>query len=431
MKRYGEIKNETIKMVVIADDFTGALDTGIQFAKSGAKTVTLTNADTWTQNLFHTRCDVLVIDSETRHLDKKEAYRIVYEIVSKCAETKIPYIYKKTDSALRGNIGAELNAALRASGAGFLPFVPAFPQMGRYTVGGIHYSNGIPITDTPLGRDPFDPVKSSRVADLFSEEKVLVQDNVRVLQCPLTDGKSDRQIWIYDAETTEDLDAIAEELLVKQRVTVMAGCAGFAASLSKLLQFEKRGEVPKIRSYPLLVLCGSVSEISKRQIAYEEMRGTPHVTLNKCQQEDRDYLETAEGKQWLSKLLKTFVERKILMIDTETDNIEHQTDRQSEKMEVLRTDISETLGKIGSYIIRGCENSVIMVIGGDTLRGYLEQMNCRQIVPVEEIETGTVLSKIIDGEKEMWMISKSGGFGERNLVTNVIDKLGFERRDQG
>ena len=69
--------------------------------------------------------------------------------------------YKKTDSALRGNIGAELSAALDGSGAGVLSFLPAFPRMNRTTAAGIHYIDGIPAAKSVFGQDPFNPVKES------------------------------------------------------------------------------------------------------------------------------------------------------------------------------------------------------------------------------------------------------------------------------
>lgn len=80
---------------------------------------------------------------------------------------KVPYIYKKTDSALRGNIGAELGALLRASGEQALPFLPAYPQIGRCTREGVHYIDGQPVAQSVFGIDPFEPVRHSRVADLI------------------------------------------------------------------------------------------------------------------------------------------------------------------------------------------------------------------------------------------------------------------------
>ena len=118
-------------LLIIADDFTGALDTGVQFAARGIRTQVVldTEIDFASQN-----AEVLVIDTETRHLPADKAYDIVYQLTKRCLKTDIHYIYKKTDSALRGNIGAELAALLDASGCRQLPFLPAFPQLNRITV---------------------------------------------------------------------------------------------------------------------------------------------------------------------------------------------------------------------------------------------------------------------------------------------------------
>ena len=66
-----------MRLVIIADDFTGALDTGVQFAQTGARTVVLS------QKTFPAErpdADVLVLDAQTRHLPPEDAYRIVYEL---------------------------------------------------------------------------------------------------------------------------------------------------------------------------------------------------------------------------------------------------------------------------------------------------------------------------------------------------------------
>ena len=50
-----------------------------------------------------------------------------------------------------GYIGAELAALLKASGARNLPFLPAFPQIGRTTKKGVHYIDGVPVNNTSQG----------------------------------------------------------------------------------------------------------------------------------------------------------------------------------------------------------------------------------------------------------------------------------------
>ena len=63
-----------IKVLIIADDLTGAMDNGVQFSKFGIPTlVTIdTNID-----FFGPECEniqVLALDTETRHMFAKEVY---------------------------------------------------------------------------------------------------------------------------------------------------------------------------------------------------------------------------------------------------------------------------------------------------------------------------------------------------------------------
>lgn len=111
---------------------------------------------------------MLVLVLETRHIPPEQAYKEVHRAVSKAVAMKIPFIYKKTDSALRGNIGAELAAALEASGKETLSFVPALPGIGRITKNGIHYIDGVPVADSIFGKHSVEPVQVSSVKKLIS-----------------------------------------------------------------------------------------------------------------------------------------------------------------------------------------------------------------------------------------------------------------------
>ena len=104
-----------IGLFIIADDFTGALDTGVQFAAKGIPTRVITDpAADLARDWGDAR--VLVLDAETRHLPPLEAYDTVYHAARQAVEIGIPYLYKKTDSALRGNVGAELTVKLQIGG---------------------------------------------------------------------------------------------------------------------------------------------------------------------------------------------------------------------------------------------------------------------------------------------------------------------------
>ena len=114
-----------VKLLILADDFTGALDTGVQFSGKGIRTQVVVSSH-WVEP--DSDCDVMVIDVETRHVPKEKAYEIVYNVCQQAVKYGIRCFYKKTDSALRGNVGSELQAAADAVSEKNIVFVPAFRQ---------------------------------------------------------------------------------------------------------------------------------------------------------------------------------------------------------------------------------------------------------------------------------------------------------------
>ena len=85
-----------IKLLIISDDFTGALDTSVQLSASGA-TAYVTLDSKFNTTDFSPETDVLVVDAETRHLNQKDAYEAVFSITERARKAGIPFIYKKTD----------------------------------------------------------------------------------------------------------------------------------------------------------------------------------------------------------------------------------------------------------------------------------------------------------------------------------------------
>ena len=65
-----------VKLLIIADDFTGALDTGVQFAARGAATRVITDP-AFAFAGAEPGLQVLVLDAETRHVAPEQAYAVV------------------------------------------------------------------------------------------------------------------------------------------------------------------------------------------------------------------------------------------------------------------------------------------------------------------------------------------------------------------
>jgi uncharacterized protein YgbK (DUF1537 family) len=427
------IHNETIgkgaamlKLLIIADDFTGALDTGVQFAAEGIETRVITNTQVDFSGIAP-EAEVLVLDAETRHLSGEAAYQVVYETAKRAWGLGIPYIYKKTDSALRGNVGSELKAVLDATGSRSLHFFPAFPRMHRTTEDGIHYINGIPVHESVFGRDPFDPVKSSSVKELISE-------TVPVTCVGNMEGwKPQPGIMIYDAGKDEELREKGEFLKAQGELGVTAGCAGFASILPKLLGLEGRKSKEILTGTRFFMVCGSVNPITRVQVEHGERCGFYRIRMTPAQKLDTDYYKTGMGRHLLEKWCG--IARKHPWCILDTNDLE-DTDKTMEyartcglSTEEVRVRISTTLGYILTEMIGMGLEGTLMIVGGDCLIGFIRHVGAQVIVPVYEAAPGAVVFRICVGEKWFNVISKSGGFGEADLLETLAGSMAGIREE--
>ena len=407
-----------MKLLVLADDLTGALDTGIQFVRGNANTRVVLSGE-YPLAKIDPAVQVLVIDTESRHLPAEEAAKIVSNIVKQAVELKVPYVYKKTDSALRGNVGAELAAALKASPAAQLQFIPAFPKTHRSTVKGVQLIDGVPVAESVFGKDPFDPVKHSSVAEILKE-----QTNVEIQSVVLDDKETEAPgIVVYDASTDEDILNRAKQLKEENKLSLLAGCAGFATVLSGLIGLGgARKNIPKYHN-SFLVACGSVNPITIAQLKEAENHNFQHFYVTPEQALTEGWFRTEEGRAILDKWAELLKNGHNCIIDT---NAAPGTERACDygpkhglTLDDLRVKIADTMGIILQSLLEREINSTMLITGGDTLMGFMQQMGVAEIVPVEELITGSVLSIIEIGGKKYNVISKSGGFGNATLIGDL------------
>lgn len=106
------------KLVIIADDLTGANDAGVQFAKYGMKVQVMLGDAVGSSEAA--AVEVLVRDTDSRAVSPELAFSRVQaasRLVRQAAGTDaMPLIFKKVDSTLRGNLGPEIDAAIAEFG---------------------------------------------------------------------------------------------------------------------------------------------------------------------------------------------------------------------------------------------------------------------------------------------------------------------------
>ena len=427
---------QMVKLLILADDFTGALDTGVQFSGKGIRTQVVVSGH-WVEP--DSDCDVIVIDVETRHVPKEKAYEIVNDVCQRAVKYGIRCFYKKTDSALRGNVGSELQAAADAVFGKNIVFVPAFPAMRRITVDGVHYIDGIPVKESVFGQDPFEPVMYDRVDELLratgyrggvigvskAERKLQTAEDWKTQASEERRQKAaeaaKQQLFLYDAETDADLDEIAEAVSKKSDIPILAGCAGFAAKLPELLKLpvKKSGDV-KLKEN-LVFLCGSVNPITKSQIVYGEKMGIPRIHLKPEEKLEISYWDQPEGLGKIRQLAKDGMQHIIIDSNDEeghNDTMEYAA-KKGYSIEDVRVRISETLGYLLKKLIDAGMEGTYLITGGDTLIGFMKAIGVSELEPMNEIRPGCVLTSLNYQDKKHYVITKSGGFGQERLIEQL------------
>jgi uncharacterized protein YgbK (DUF1537 family) len=275
------------QLVVIADDLTGAADTGACFAGAGFSTVIPLTSGAVPD------ADVVVFSTESRDMSAAEAAQAVANVVARVrserpiasrvsTKSEAPIFYKKIDSALRGHPRDELFAAMEATGTRRALVAPAFPAEGRTTVGGRQRIGGVPVEASGLGG-------AGAISDLVALFGTAQELPVRLLDlatlhdrpdtlCRLLHDDSDG-IVVADAETDDDLLTLARAV-GGERFPLFCGSAGFARQLARSLPLVRsahpRPEVAR-GSGPILVVAGSQHEATTHQVEVLGEAGVPIV----------------------------------------------------------------------------------------------------------------------------------------------------------
>ena len=226
------------KVLVVADDITGADDIGLMYYKSGHESVVFPYSS-WMEASFDFS-DKVVIDTDSRLVSRKEAYQRVFNVVKKYSNDDISLYFDKQCSVFRGNIGAEFDAMLDALNADFAPVVLGFPDNGRTTVDGVHYVHGTKLEESQFRYDPMNPMTKSNLVDILSEQTSrrvsLISyheylDGFSRLEAVFEKEKARGGYVIFDVRDNEDLKSLS--LLLKNE-RIICGSSAIAYYLGLL-----------------------------------------------------------------------------------------------------------------------------------------------------------------------------------------------------
>ncbi len=407
------------QMMLIADDLTGALDAGVCFVPQGAKV--LVDASAVDEDAF-ARCEgALCVNAATRHMTAPDAADFVAELVGAARSAGARRIVKKTDSALRGNVGAELAAAWRASGASCLHFLPALPAMNRVTRGGIHFIDGVPVSESVFGRDPFEPVVESDVRAIIAAQ---TDAPVAVVAEGEKAPEGFAGIVVYDASSEASMERRVRELLAEEDGAVLAGCAGLASALARIACPAACAQAPLSFDGNLLVVCGSVNGVSRGQCAAAARAGAAAHPIAETEKCDDSWLASAAGRAFVEGVNGDWAARPLTVVDgSGLEDLSALVPAGVDVRQVVSDHIGALLAAVCAAGVRGR----VLVTGGDVLTSFLAQAKVAEVTPLGQVSAGVVAFRVPLAAGELTIASKSGGFGDESLLVDMAQLNTMEK----
>ena len=369
-------------LLITADDRTGVLETGGACADLGFRVRFGPNP------VAGDDCALLDIDS--RHTSP----RVAGERVVRAHSYRARFRCHKMDSGLRGNWAHEV-AALLTSGRR-IGVLASFPDAGRQCVDGTVLVRGVPVADSAFGRDPRNPVTSSRPEDH------LIDAGCRAA---LASGA----LRSFDAGDNVELAAAAASCRRDDRMLVgtTGAIAAYVATLftaplpaapllaAPLLAAPRGPTPPRPLPRPALVVCGSLHPLSRTQIAALPGRVhglNDHIAISKALRDGKDVVVATPP---------TTVE-----IDDTT----------------ATATAAELAKRVWMWLAETPAPSVV-ILGGDTAAAVLGD---RPLRVFGSIATGLPICATVDGR--LTVVTKGGSIGEpetlvRMLANGIGEKL--------
>jgi uncharacterized protein YgbK (DUF1537 family) len=414
------------QIVIIADDLTGAADTGVQFCPFNDSTVLMSYLQL-PRALAPASRQAVALYTNSRALSVKAARERLAAVARWLSKLESLWIYKKIDSCLRGNPGAEAEALMDVLAYDVSFIAPAFPEMGRTTVNGTHLVHGIPVGQTEISRDPVTPVTESALCTLIQSQSRYPVGHITL---GLLEGEEtalrdeiERQIRagsrhiVFDTTCREHLDRTARLIFSSSHRILPVGSAGLAAGLGALMPpgpILRTHDHHSSKGGNHLLVCGTNSEVTRRQIkTLVEVYPYKEITLDPGMLADdhrRDaFLDTASLVR--SKLSAKHV---VVTIDASQQSaVSAQQLKQSPAAQAM----IRGLGRFLAAVLVKTRPGLLFLTGGDTADAVITAAGAKGIRLLGEVVTGVVQGRLIAGPLDgLPVVTKAGAFGRDDTL---------------
>ena len=354
------------QLIVIADDITGAAEIagiGLRFGLL-VRLVMYKGED---PVIPPGQYDMLVFATDTRSMTQAQAIEETTRIAHTLKAISHKYIFKKTDSALRGHITAELKTLMEITGADCALLLPQNPSRGRIIEKGKYYIDNTPLNKTAFAHDPEFPATTADVKWLL-----FYRYRVQVLTPQMKLKKSG--IYIAEATTTEEMEQRAKEV---QEGTIPAGGADFFTAYLKARGYTTKNTVSfnGIKSNHSLIVLGSTSNHDLSQFAYIQSQDIVECNV------PRIIFHRDAPQKWIKKLKKAYLEHDSLIL-----SINHQPKKGRE----VALNIREGMATGVTALLSERLPQELIIEGGATAFSILKRMDWDVFRVKQEVTSGVI-----------------------------------------
>lgn len=413
------------RVVIIADDLTGANDSGIQIAKRGLETVTLIDPSL----AAATRAAGVVLDTESRSLPAALARRAVLAAANAAGQFPGALLYKKIDSLMRGHIGAELAILVEELAPDLVVCAPAYPKNGRTTRDGIQRLRGVPIDRTEAAGDPKNPVHTSLLTAALATGSGPRFRHVGLerLRAGATGKLAAARFLSFDCEEHEDLRRIVRDMHRTGKRILWCGSAGLAEVLmEELFPVRDAGAAgsaaespPASCGGPVLSVVGSKNDISRRQLKRAlaaTVARVVHVHLPSL---------AGSAEKECARLVRTLEEAAV-----HTDHLilaapgNGETPSAGLPAGEVADRLAGCLAAAAAGLIRSRNIAGLFLTGGDTAFQVLRAISAWGMRLLAELEPGIPVGTLIGGLLPgLPVVTKAGAFGDEETLVRVVRLL--------
>ncbi|WLT07538.1 D-threonate kinase [Gilliamella apis] len=414
--------------LIIADDFTGSNDAGVQFVKKGFTVDVVFDWQSIQPLKTHINDKkVMVVNTESRAIEYHEAQNRIKQVVLN--NRHLQPIYKKIDSTLRGNIGGEIETLLATTQIKFALVIPAFPNMNRITKNGKCYVNGIELINTEFATDPKTPICSSHIKTIIKQQtdypcEEINIDKVRthqIAKCIENFATQGIKIIIIDAETNHDLKTIIEQTQGLLDKVLLVGSAGLVEFLSPSMT-EKTPKSERLSKKPMLVMAGSMSEITQQQINYTIQHDNNWNVIDLKISDLLPELSATTLITYKNKIQEILDNNQHCIVRTSTNKLEREKiDLYCQQYQLSRTELGEKICSGLGLLVKNIKFNNLFLTGGDVAISIAKSLGAIGFTIEGQVCEGVPYGRLLSHEiLDYKIFTKAGGFGTKDIFLKAL-----------